>query len=181
MRFDMPTGTGASSATSVILTPTTYYATVPGRAAGRDKSWAKMAARPYGGLTSMAQVFEGQTSDPLAQIMLLRAVAGARDAGTQVVGGVQTAHYIGYYVPLTAIAALPPVLRDQLTPTPGTLKNKVEFSIWIGPAQQIRKLSEVESVGAASVTTTIVFGRFNRPVRIALPPASQVANLPTSG
>jgi hypothetical protein len=179
MRLNMTLG--GTFPTTVILTPTAYYATVPDQALGRGKTWGKTAERPWGGLTSMAQTFEGQTGDPLAQIMLLRAVDGARNAGTQVVGGVRTAHYIGYYVPSRAIAALPPTLRDLLTPVPETLKNKVEFNIWIDPAQQIRKLSEVESVGAASVTTTIVFSGFNQPVHITVPPASQVASLPANG
>jgi hypothetical protein len=43
------------------------------------------------------------------------------------------------------------------------------------------KLSEVQTVGTASVTTTIVFSDFNQPVHITVPHASQVASMPKSG
>lgn len=181
MRLDQPPGTGPSSITTVILTPTTSYVSIPYQAAGPGKNWGKIAVHPYGGLTTMAQLFQGETQDPLAQIMLLSAVDGVRSDGTQVIGGVQTAHYIGYYIPANAVAALPAALRDPLTPVPESMKGRVDFNIWIGPAQQIRKLSEVQTVGGPAVTTTIIFSDFNQPVHITIPPASEVANLPANG
>jgi hypothetical protein len=177
MRLDQP----LAPASTVILTPTTYYVTVPYQALGPGKKWGKIAVRPYGGLTEMAQLFLGETQDPLAQIMLLSTVDSVRSDGTQAIGGVQTAHYIGYYIPSKAVAALPAALRDQLTPVPESMKGRVDFNIWIGPAQQIMKLSEVQTVGTASVTTTIVFSDFNQPVHITVPHASQVASMPKSG
>jgi hypothetical protein len=181
MRLDMPTGDGAHVVTTVVVTPTTYYVTIPHEMAGHGKYWGKIAVRPYGGLTSMAQVFQGQTDDPLAQIMLLRVVNGVHNVGTQVIGGARTTHYSCYYAPSKAIAALPPILRSQLTPVPEALRNRVNVNIWIDSAQQIRKLSEVESVDGVAVTTTIVFSGFNRHVHITIPPASQVTSLPLSG
>jgi hypothetical protein len=178
MRLDQPL---TPVITTVIMTPTTYYVTVPYQDLGPGKKWGKIAVRPFDSLSAMAQLFLGQTQDPLAQIMLLRTVDGVRNAGTQVISGVQTEHYIGYFVPSKAVAALPAALRDQLTPVPASMKGTVDVNIWIGPAQQIRKLSEVQTVGTASVTTTIVFSDFNQPVHITVPPASQVASMPTSG
>jgi hypothetical protein len=102
---------------------------------------------------------------------MLAAASHVRVAGHQVIDGVPTTRYTGT---LTAAAALTRI------PSIHMLVTSARFSVWIDRQHQVRKEIVYEKGTAEQVTATFAVTSINQPVRVTLPPASQVATISAS-
>jgi len=93
---------------------------------------------------------------------------------------VQTTRYVGAFTPAAAIKMLAPNVRGELGPALRQVKGNIRFSVWIDGSDQIRKITESETVGSEQVSIVYTYVSFNQPVTITIPPASQVIHIPVS-
>lgn len=168
---------------SEILNAKAIYLKEAALSAETGKPWTKITLSSLsGGLGStLAQLFQSaQNGNPLEQTQMLAAARDVRAVGTQVVDGVQTTHYTGSLTPRAAVSALSPSLRKSVAPMLSLFTGDIKFNVWIDGQHQVRKIIEIETISGQPVTVTMTITSINQPVRITLPPASQVANMPTS-
>ncbi len=165
-----------------ILTAKAIYFKDPAftRAAGKPwltASTAQISSKVGVSLGSLLQNLE--SSNPLDQAKLFNASKNARAVGTKVIRGVRTTEYTGTYLPAAALADLSPALRKQLGPTLRSIgTNAVQFEVWLD-AHHIVRQAEVEvNVRGQIVVTELYITSVNKPVKVSLPPASQVAPMP---
>jgi hypothetical protein len=167
---------GVQTAVSVIVTRHAAYLHLGVLGRMLAKPWLKVPlAGAQSGRSTFGQLLRSLTfSDPLAQARLLLGVKHARRVGTADIGGVPTAEYAATYTPGAALAGLSPALRRELGPQLSSIKGRVHLDIWIDAQHRVRQLTETGRVAGENVTTTITYTGYNKPVHIAVPPASQV-------
>lgn len=167
-----------------IITSSAMYLKM-GAAAGLPKELAtKWLKIPLTGLKKSSEFGvlqqDLQNSNPNAQLAGLIAASHLRAVGTQVVSGVTTTKYNGSFAPADAVKALPAAQRNVLGPELKLIKGDVAFSVWIDSSHHVRKFQETESTGGVTIVVECTYGSFNQPVKIALPPSSQVYSPPAS-
>jgi len=170
---------------SAIITAHTIYLKFSANSFGMPEAlahkWIKIPVARLGAGSFFATMMRSVQSDnPLSQPQLLIGAEHLRAVGTQAVGGVSTTKYTGSFSPSAAVKDLTPSLRTELSPMLKLITRNVDVSIWIDGQNRIRKLLEVEHVGAATATVICTFDRLNQPVHITLPSASQVLTPPAS-
>jgi len=162
-----------------IITSTAMYFKAPSLGKEFGKKWAKIefsSLKEPGG-ASFAQIWQDlQNNDFANQAQLLSATKNAHVVGKQTVDGVPTTEYAGSITVAEGLKALPPRLRKDLGPQLKAMEanTRINFRLWIDDQNQMRKLAEVETVHGQVIHTTIDVTGINQPVRIAVPPASQV-------
>jgi hypothetical protein len=176
---------GASIPISAIITSDAFYMKFKAGSLGMPKAlvhkWIKIPFSVLGSGSIFGTLMKSvQNNNPIVQTQLLVAAEHLRAVGTQTVGGVSTAKYTGFFTPSTAVKDLTPSLRTALAPALKLITGNVAVSIWIDQQHHVRKLAEVERVGANTVTVVCTFSDFNQPVHISVPPASQVLTPPAS-
>jgi len=137
--------------------------------------WVEIPLQELGGDMSLLNV---QNEDPAEQASLLSASVHVHLVGRQVVDGVLTSKYTGYFAPSAALAALPSALRSQLAEAISQITGDVHFSLWIGPGHQVKKIRETEKVlGGDRLTLTYVINWLSQPVHITIPRRAIMATL----
>jgi hypothetical protein len=77
-----------------------------------------------------------------------------------------------------ALKALAPNVRKTLGPALRALRRILSFHIWLDAQHQTRKVTEVETINGATVSTTVNISGINQPVHVSLPPANQTFTPP---
>jgi hypothetical protein len=178
MSIDENSG-GTNIPISGIITAHTMYLKLGGTSLGMPAAlahkWIKIPLAQLGAGSAFATLMHSvQNANPMSQAQLLVAAEHLRAVGTQDVGGVSTTMYAGWFLPSAAVKHLAPSMRTALAPELKLITGKISISVWIDSQDQIRKLVEVEHVGSSTLTVVCTFDRFNQPVHITLPSASQV-------
>ncbi len=167
-----------------ILTGHALYLKGPGLAQRFGKSWVKVSFAEFQQRTgiSLAQITQQmQQNNPLVQTQMLAAAKNVRVAGHQMIDGVPTTHYTGTYTAAAQLARLPSSLRAAEQKALQRLGvTSAQFSVWIDGQHQARKIIVRETGTSEQVTATFTVTSINQPVRVTLPPASQVAAIPAS-
>jgi hypothetical protein len=184
MSMNMKLSIGSTATLGGILTGNSMYIKltgVPGMPAALGAKWLEI---PLTGL-KQSSVFGGlqrelQNENPNSQFAGLSSASHLRAVGTQVVSGVSTTKYTGWFAPAAAIKSLPAAERSVLAPNLHLIQGNVTFSVWIDSNHYVRKIQETESVGGEQVQIECTYGSFNQPVKITLPPASQIYAPPAS-
>ncbi len=176
---------GSNIPISAIITPDAFYMKFKAGSLGMPKAlvhkWIKIPFSVLGSGSIFGTLMHSvQNDNPMTQTQLLVAAEHLRAVGTQTVGGVSTTRYTGSLTPSTAVKDLAPSLRTALAPALKLITGNVAVSIWIDQQHHVRKLTEVERVGANTVKVVCTFSGFNQPVHISVPPASQVVTPPAS-
>lgn len=165
---------GGTTDIKLILTGTDVYFSEPGLSA----TWTKLSRSSLSGPTaaSFGKLIQGmQSNDFSNQQQMLAAAKNVHEAGTQTIDGVQTTEYDGSIRASDAINALSPSVRDILGPQLKTLGDSlISFREWIDGQHHVRRVIENETVKGNTVTTTMDITGINQPVKITLPPDSQV-------
>jgi LppX_LprAFG lipoprotein len=165
---------GGTTDIKLILTGTDVYFSEPGLSA----NWTKLNRSSLSGPTaaSFGKMIQGmQSNDFSNQQQMLAAAKNVHEAGTQTIDGVQTTEYDGSIRASDAINALSPSVRDILGPQLKTLGDSlISFQEWIDGQHHVRRVIENETVKGSTVTTTMDITGINQPVKITLPPDSQV-------
>jgi hypothetical protein len=153
-----------------IETSSTIYLKLAALAGNTGKPWvAVSAAGAAPGL--------GQGVNPLSYGHFISVSKNLHGAGTAVVNGVSTTRYDGSYPVSALLTGLPAKARKMLAPR---LKNAgpAMLSIWISANGQLQKVMTTETIPPQTITTIIDVTAVNIPVHIAIPPPSQVAQIP---
>ena len=165
---------GGTTDIKMILTGTDVYFSEPGLSA----TWTKLKRSSLSGPTaaSFGKLIQTMQSNDFAnQQQMLAAAKDVHEAGTQTIDGVQTTEYDGSVRASDAIKALSPSVRDILGPQLQTLGDSViSFREWIDGQHHVRRVIENETVKGNNLTTTMNITAINQPVKITLPPDSQV-------
>jgi hypothetical protein len=182
MNLSIRSGSGVSENLGGIINTKAMYLHSSAFSQQTGKPWLEIPFSVLGGASSsLAQLFKSLSKiNPAQQTAVLAGARNVRDAGTAVIGGVQTTHYTGTISPSNGLAALPPALRKTLAPELKAISGHIAFGLWIDGQSQIRKVTESETVSGEPVVTTIVFSAINKPVHFSLPRASQVSVIPAS-
>jgi hypothetical protein len=182
MRLSISSGSGASEYLGGIINTRAMYLRSSAFGQQTGKPWLEIPFSVLGGASSsLAQLFKSLSKiNPAQQTAVLGGARNVRDAGTAVIDGAATTHYTGTISPSNGLAALPPALRKTLAPELKAISGHIAFGLWIDRQNQIRKVTESETVSGEPVITTIVFSAINQPVHVSLPPASQVSVIPAS-
>jgi len=170
-----------------ILSPGAMYlkspalSSVTGQA---GKAWVEIPFSDLAGTagSALSSLFQSvQNSNPLTQTKMLAASKNVREAGTQVIDGVRTTHYVGTFTPSAALATLSPSLRKDLEPDMKLITSDIRFGAWVDGQHIVRKFTETETVtGGETVNVTMHVSAVNQPVHVTLPSASQVITPPQS-
>jgi hypothetical protein len=165
---------GGTTDIKMILTGTDVYFSEPGLSA----TWTKLKRSSLSGPTaaSFGKLIKTMQSNDFAnQQQMLAAAKDVHEAGTQTIDGVQTTEYDGSVRASDALKALSPSVRDILGPQLQTLGDSViSFREWIDGQHHVRRVIENETIKGNNLTTTMNITAINQPVKITLPPDSQV-------
>ena len=161
-------------AVTEVVTPAKVYVSMPSLAAAVGKPWLAVPVPQLGADPAMAQLYQTGAL-PTVEAALLGTASTARLAGTSTVRGVQVSRYVGTIDPATALAALSPEMHQLLAPELAATTGAIRFTAWIDARHNLREVETSATVGGRLTVTTVVVTAFNRPVRIAVPLASQVA------
>jgi hypothetical protein len=175
---------GESAALGAILTRSAMYVRVsgmPGIPAALATKWLQI---PLTGVSQSSEFGELQRElqdeNPTSQFAGITAATHLQAAGSQIISGVTTTRYTGWFAPSAAIKSLPAAERGVLGPGLKLVKGNVSFSVWIDGNHFVRKIQETESVAGETILIECTYGSFNQPVKIALPPPSQIYAPPAS-
>jgi hypothetical protein len=183
MNMSLAGGSQATTMRAIVTDKAMYLklssaAGLPGNLAGK---WLKIPLTGLGPSSPFASLQqELQNENPTSQLAGLAAASHLHAAGQQVVSGVTTTRYNGSFAPSAAVKALPAAQRSAVGQYLNLIKGDVAVSVWIDSSRYVRKIQETESTGAVTNAISCTFGSFNQPVKIALPPLSQVYSPPAS-
>jgi hypothetical protein len=162
---------------SEVIVGSTVYIKISSLATS-GKPWIKLSSTGAGSSAIIHELLQQASSGNLAtQAKLAEVVSGLHQAGHATIGGVATTRYEGTIEPSKVLPHLSAGLRKLLTPILSQIQGQLKVSYWIDAQHRIRKLTETETVNSEQVTTTIVYTAINQPVRITVPPASQVRSM----
>jgi len=165
---------GGTTDIKMILTGTDVYFLEPGLSA----KWTRLKRSSLTGpaAASFGKLIQGMQSNDFAnQQQMLAAAKNVHQAGTQTIDGAPTTEYDGSIRASDAIKALSPSVRAILGPQLQTLGDSViSFREWIDGQHHVRRVIENETVKGNNLTTTMDITGINQPVKITVPPDSQV-------
>lgn len=173
-----------SAPTSIeeILTSKALYLADPALKKLAKKPWVKMT---YAQISSKAGINVSpllqnlENSNPENQVKMFVAAKDLHAVGSQRIDGVATTEYEGSYQPSVALAELPASLRKLMRPAFALMGNApIRFQVWIDAQHLARKAIVVERYSGHSTVTTYTITSVNQPVKISLPPRSEVASIP---
>lgn len=175
------TAPGHQQSLAAIITATAFYIGDPVLARSFGKPWIKAQFSSIRSGSVLQQLLQNlQNAGPQSGTLFLSAVSAARQAGTQVIGGVRTTGYTAAVSPSAALRAEPAALRQRLRAAFNHLSGDIKVTMWIDARHNLRKVSVAESAAGNLISTTITYTAINQPLTITLPPASQVAQAPPS-
>jgi hypothetical protein len=173
-------GEGLPGGVETLLTSNAAYLKVDTLARVLGKPWVKVSISGAGGaagINLIPLVQQVESGNPLAQIQMFAAAKDVRQAGSQVINGVQTTEYTGSYRAAAGLNRLDPVLRPLVWPAlKATGISTTQFEVWIDGQHQVRKMTLVQSGKTIQVTSVMVVTMINQPAGIQVPPGRQVAS-----
>jgi hypothetical protein len=147
---------------------------------GARRKWIRISLTGAGRLGAAfgSIIDQMRSSNPLAQAQFLAGANGVHQVGSQVIRGVQTTEYTGYFTAASAISHMPARFRSVFRAVLSKIQGQVHFSVWSDAQHLIRKMVVTETVAGQPVTTTIVYSGYNQPVTAKIPSRSQIARIP---
>ncbi|TDD68141.1 hypothetical protein [Actinomadura rubrisoli] len=145
------------------------------------KPWLKVSLDELGkqsGLNIDQMLEQSRQMDPVQNTRMLTASKDVREVGKETVNGVRTTHYTGTYRMQDAIAKLPAEQQQMHRKNLDKLgMDAMGFDLWVDDQQLPRKMAmKSQQTSAGSMTMTMSYHDFGRPVDITAPPADQVTD-----
>jgi hypothetical protein len=146
------------------------------------KPWVKIPTSSLTSGSGLVQMLgEAQSADPLDAAQLLNGVQNARTVGTSTVDGVAVTEITGTETAAQAQTGLSASQRAAVSQViTKTGLRQITFQVWVDGQKNLRKLSVAETGSKVSESITMTVTSMNKPVSIAVPPASQAAPLPAN-
>jgi hypothetical protein len=146
------------------------------------KPWVKIPTSSLTSGSGLVQMLgEAQSADPLDAAQLLNGAQNARTAGTSTVDGVPVTEITGTETAAQAQTGLSASHRaavGQVIAKTGL--RQITFQVWVDGQENLRKMTVAETGSKVSESITMTVTSMNKPVSIAVPPASQAAPLPAN-
>jgi hypothetical protein len=145
------------------------------------KPWFKISLDELGtqsGLNIDELLQQSRQMDPVQNTKMLTASKDAREVGKETVGGVETTHYTGTYRMEDGIAKLSPELRETYRKNiVSSGMDNMHFDLWVDGQQLPRQLKMTsDQTAEGTLTMTMKYRDYGKPVQVAAPPASQVTD-----
>ncbi|WP_225832019.1 hypothetical protein [Streptomyces sp. NK08204] len=179
--FDVETDTRAvhmqavnrSPRTHVLFVDGVYYYDVDTFASGpyKGKDWIKVDGSAVFGKKG-AQALAGDNGSPSASMKGLKYADDVTDLGTQTVNGRRTTHYRAV-VDQDHMGRLKDVYGDGSPMSAVTGATSVVMDVWVGPDDLPVRLKQK----MGTMTVTMDFEKFGKPVAVKAPPAARTADL----
>ncbi|HEY1700366.1 MAG TPA: hypothetical protein VGG75_11710 [Trebonia sp.] len=146
------------------------------------KPWVKIPTSSLSSGSGLVQMLgEAQSADPLDAAELLNGAQNARTAGTSTVDGVAVTEITGTETAAQAQTGLSASQRAAVSQViTKTGLRQITFQVWVDSQKNLRKLTVAETGSKISESITMTVTSMNKPVSIAVPPASQAAPLPAN-
>jgi hypothetical protein len=186
MTIDKMTVGGRSLPTSsiqMIYLDKVIYVKMPQltQASSTAKPWVKVDLTQAGqqaGLNLDSLLNSSKQADPAEQTKMFTASKDVREVGKETIDGVKTTHYTGSITVAEAMGKLDAQTRQQLQKIYNQIgATKINFDLWADSQQLPRKLSTKVNVQQGTMTSTIVYRDYGKPVSVSAPPADQVGDL----
>lgn len=178
-------GSSLPGGMSEILTPSTLYlkASVLTQELHLSKPWIVIPLSQISKSSgiNLSQILDSVNGNgPLTQSQLLAGATSVHQAGTSTLDGVRVTEYTGTLSLDKGLASLPSSTRTQLQQAIAAEGlTTANFTVWIDDSHTVRKSVVTEAGKALTETITTTVTSLGKPVKIALPPASQTAPLPS--
>lgn len=148
--------------------------------AAAGKPWVLLDAAKLG--MDAGQIAASQGADPSQGLALLQGIAGdAVKQGTETIDGVQTTKYTATVTASALSKNLSPKQAAELKTVMGA-NDSIPVSVWIDGENRARRLDVSMNMANQgmnmAMATSYFFSKFNEPVSISAPPASQVGENP---
>jgi hypothetical protein len=145
------------------------------------KPWIKLSLDEIGkqsGMNIDELLQQSRQMDPVQNTKMLTASKDAREVGKETVGGVETTHYTGTYRMEDGIAKLSPELRETYRKNiVSSGMDNMHFDLWVDGQQLPRQLKMTsDQTAEGTLTMTMKYRDYGKPVQVAAPPASQVTD-----
>ena len=167
-----------------IIDSKSIYMQLPPLARELGKPWLRLTFSELKGASGvdLGQLTQQAENDsPMLQTQMLAAAQHVRMAGMQTIGGVKTTEYTGSYPLSAALAKLPASVRGQMRSQLRSMGlTSARFTVWLDAQHHARKLVVAEHGTSQQTTMTMQVTSINQPVKVSLPPASQVRTVPAS-
>ena len=161
-----------------ITTSNTAYLKIALLQAMLGKPWAAIPLSELqnnAGINVSQILQQAQDNNPMVDGQMLAGSKNLRSVGTQTIDGVPTTHYTGTFSAEAGLAKLPSGLRAIEQAKEDLLGVKsLSFDAWIDAQHRIRKLVVTQHDRLLTLTATMQVTRFNQPINVSVPPASQV-------
>jgi len=144
--------------------------------------WIKIDLARMGqqaGLDLDSLLNQSQQANPAEQTKMFTASKDVRKVGEETVNGVKTTHYTGSITVAEAMNKLNANTRAQMQKIYQEIgATKVNFDLWADGQQLPRKLiTRVPTSQTGTVTATMIYQDYGKPVTVSAPPADQVGDL----
>lgn len=145
------------------------------------KPWIKLSLDELGkqsGMNIEELLQQSRQMDPVQNTKMLTASKDAREVGKETLDGVETTHYTGTYRMEDAIAKLSPEMREAYRKNLATTgMQSMHFDLWVD-GQQLPRQMKMKSAQTSegTMTMTMKYHDFGKPVDITEPPADQVTD-----
>ncbi|MEU5989824.1 LppX_LprAFG lipoprotein [Spirillospora sp. NPDC047418] len=145
------------------------------------KPWIKLSLDELGkqsGMNIEELLQQSRQMDPVQNTKMLTASKDAREVGKETLDGVETTHYTGTYRMEDAIAKLSPEMQEAYRKNlASTGMQSMHFDLWVD-GQQLPRQMKMKSAQTSegTMTMSMKYHDFGKPVQIDEPPASQVTD-----
>lgn len=145
------------------------------------KPWIKISLDELGkqsGMNIDQMLQQSRQMDPVQNTKMLTASKDVREVGKETVNGVETTHYTGTYRMEDAIAKLSPEMQENYRKSiAASGMEAMDFDLWVD-GQQLPQQMKMKSNQTAegTLTMTMKYRDYGKPVDITEPPASQVTD-----
>ena len=120
---------------------------------------------------------QSQQANPAEQTKMLTASKDVREVGEETINGVKTTHYTGSMTVEEALAKLDAKTRAELGKAYREMGGtKIKFDLWADDQQLPRKLTTKVPTAEGTMTMTMVYLDYGKPVNVNPPPAEQVGD-----
>lgn len=150
---------------------------------GVTKPWVRIdldKAGEQSGVDVDQLLDQARRVDLQTSVKMLTSSADARAVGTETVGGVETTRYTGTFKAEDAVRLFEPEMQEKVRQNLYAAES-MTFDIWVDQENLPRKLTMTGDADGGKVDVTMTFSDFNEPVKVKIPPASQVGELPRTG
>ncbi|WP_119728410.1 LppX_LprAFG lipoprotein [Thermomonospora amylolytica] len=175
------TGLSDTRSMQMVFVDGSYYLNTGDPKLTGGKPWGRISLEGLTGMGGADLSKEAQRQSPAEMARILTAAPDVKETGKETVDGVQTTRYEGTIDLRRDLAKLDQG-QDMAEAYQELGASTMRISLWVGPDSLPRKqTSQMTLKDGGSMTVTMVYRDYGKPVRISAPPSDQVGELRLPG